>query len=140
VDQKEPITIEVDYLSGREIEELIKELVWNYRQIFLPEIEEDKVDARDYARYQRESEQAWSALEAGFKHQREFKKEFVSDMSEGALDRVTNRLIQWTRDIEWPESETAGRWTSTAQNAEECYEKTSTFMRDRFWPFTKIIR
>jgi hypothetical protein len=139
-DHTAPITIEVEYLSSSEIEELIKELVWNYRQLFLPEVEADSVDARDYMRYQRESEQAWSALEAAFSHKETFKQEFLSDMSEGALERVTDQLIQWTRDLDWPEDGNSGMWKSTADTAEECCEKTSIFMQDRFWPFTKIIR
>jgi hypothetical protein len=114
--------------------------VWNYRQLFLPNIESDEVDAKDYQRYQRESEQAWSALEAAFKHQKLFKKEFLSDMAEGALEKVTDQLIQWTKDLDWPNGENTGMWKSTASTAEECCEKTSIFLQDRFWPFTKIIR
>ncbi|KAE9366257.1 hypothetical protein N431DRAFT_419424 [Stipitochalara longipes BDJ] len=135
-----PITIEVEYLSGLEIEDLIKELLWNYRQIYLPDIEEDKVDPKDYARYQRESEQAWSALEAGFKHQRGFNKRLVSDMTEEGLAKATDQLVQWTRELEWPDGGNSGFWKATADTAEECCEMTSIFMEDRFWPFTKIIR
>jgi hypothetical protein len=108
--------------------------------LFLPDIEADKVDAKDYIRYQRESEQAWSALEAAFKHQKLFKKEFLSDVSEGALEKVTDQLIQWTQDLDWPEGGNDGMWKSTADTAEECCGKTTIFMQDRFWPFTKIIR
>lgn len=140
VDQNDPIMIEVDYLSPNEIENLIKELVWNYRQPYIPETERDETSAAEYARRQRESDEAWSALEAAFRHQGQFKKELLSDMSDGALERVTDQLILWAKDIEWPNGGGSGKWTSTAQNADECYEKTSTFMRDRFWPFTKIIR
>jgi hypothetical protein len=41
------LAIEVEYLSKSEIEDRIKELLWNYRQIFIPGIENDKVDAED---------------------------------------------------------------------------------------------
>jgi hypothetical protein len=130
----------VEYLSNPEIEELIKELLWKYRQMLLPEINQDSVDAQDYTRYARESAQAWSALEAAFKHQSQFSEGFLSDMSEGALERISQQLIQWTNELVWPEGGNSGRWTSTASTAEECCEKTSVFMNDRFWPFTKIIR
>jgi hypothetical protein len=139
-EHKSPITVEVEYLSTSEIEDLIKELLWNYRQIFLPEIEEDKVDAKDYARYQRESEQAWSALEAGFKHQRGFSRRWLSDTAQGSLEKVTDQLIQWTHELHWPDGADSGTWKTTATTAEECCEMTSIFMQDRFWPFTKIIR
>ena len=140
IDQQDPITIEVDYLSKSEIEELIRELVWNYRQLFLPGIEENTVFSAEYPRLQRESDHAWSALQAAFGHQPQFREEFLSDVSDGALDRVTGQLISWSGDIEWPEGGSAGKWTSTAQTTDECYEKTRTFMRNRLWPFTKIIR
>jgi hypothetical protein len=104
-------------------------------------MEEDAVDAKEYARCQRESEQAWSALEAAFKHQRGFTKESLSsDMSEAGLERVANKLIQWAHEVEWPDSEESGKWKANAENAEECCEMTSVFMQDKFWPFTKIIR
>jgi len=135
-----PITVEVEYLSNSEIEGLIKELLWNYRQIFLPGVEEDRVDPKDYARYQRESEQAWSALEAGFKHQRGFNKKLLSDISDDGLAKATDQLIKWAHELEWPDSDHPGLWKSTADTAEECCEMTSVFMQDRFWPFTKIIR
>ena len=114
--------------------------MWNYRQLFLPNVEVDSVDARDYERYQRESEQAWSALEAAFKNQPLFGKTFLQDMSDGALERVTNQVMEWAKDIQWPEGGNAGLWRSTADTAEECCEKTSAFMQDELWPFTKIIR
>ncbi|KAH8812284.1 hypothetical protein F5884DRAFT_784973 [Xylogone sp. PMI_703] len=135
-----PITIEVEYLSSSEIEDLIKELLWNYRQIFLPGIEEDKVDLKDYDRYQRESEAAWSALEAGFKHQSGFNRQLISDITEEGLLKATDQLVQWAHELEWPDSDDSGFWKATADTAEECCDMTSTFMQDRFWPFTKIIR
>ncbi|TVY75935.1 hypothetical protein LSUE1_G004583, partial [Lachnellula suecica] len=135
-----PITIEVEYLSIVEIENLIKELLWNYRQLYLPGVEEDSTDPKDYARFQRESEQAWSALEAGFQHQKGFNKQLIGDMTDGGLEKATEKLIRWARDLDWPDGEASGLWKATADDAEECCEMTSVFMQDRFWPFTKIIR
>ncbi|RYP02574.1 hypothetical protein DL764_005748 [Monosporascus ibericus] len=135
-----PIIIEVEYLARDEIADMVRELLWSYRQLFLPGVESDTTSAADYARYTRESEQAWSALEAAFKHQSRFSKEMLRDMSEGALERIQYQLIAWTNDMEWPEGGEAGCWRSTASNAEECREKTGLFMGDRYWPFTKIIR
>ncbi|RYO92978.1 hypothetical protein DL762_001340 [Monosporascus cannonballus] len=135
-----PIIIEVEYLAKDEIAEMVRELLWSYRQLFLPGVDSDTTSAVDYARYTRESEQAWSALEAAFQHQSRFSKEMLRDMSEGALERIQDQLIAWTNDMEWPDGGEAGCWKSTAGNAEECREKTGLFMQDRYWPFTKIIR
>jgi hypothetical protein len=98
------------------------------------------VDPKDYARYHRESEQAWSSLEAGFKHQKGFHKKLLSDMSDGGLAKATAQLTRWARELEWPDGDQSGLWKSTAETAEECCDMTSVFMQDSFWPFTKIIR
>lgn len=135
-----PITIEVEYLSITEIETVLKELLWSYRQLYLPGVESDEISAQDYARYQRESAQAWSALEAAFQHKRDFRPERLQDMTEGALERITSQLVQWSQEIEWPSGGADGIWKSTANTADECSEKTELFMADRYWPFTKIIR
>lgn len=134
------ITIEVEYLSTFEIRDLIEELLWSYRQLFLPSVESEETSEQDYNRFMRESEQAWSALHAAFKHKRQFTQTFAQDMSDGALERITEQLVQWAVEIEWPTSGRDGFWTSTAETADECVEKTKLFMQDRFWPFTKIIR
>ena len=139
-DHTAPITINVEYLSKAEIADTIKELVWNYRQVFLPGAQSDEAYAGDDARFVRESEQAWCVLEAAFKHEGQFSKEMLQDMSEGALERIQDQLISWTDDIAWPDGGSSGFWTSSATTPEECSEKTSIFMQDRYWPFTKIIR
>ncbi|KAJ4256900.1 hypothetical protein NW762_008996 [Fusarium torreyae] len=136
----DPITIEVEYLSASEIRELIQELLWSYRQLFLPSVESSETSEQDYNRYMRESEQAWSALHAAFKHKTQFTQRFVQDMSDGAQERITDQLIEWARQIEWPQDGANGFWTSTAQTAKECVEHTKLFMQDKLWPFTKIIR
>jgi hypothetical protein len=137
-----PITVEVERLSQSGIEELVRELVWNYRQMLLPDVESNEVTPEEYERFQRESDLAWSTLDAAFKHRREFKPEFLKDKSAEAGDRIADQLIHWTHDLEWPHGDSGENcvWKSTAQTAEECCEKTSQFMEDRLWPFTKIIR
>ncbi|KAH6656869.1 hypothetical protein BKA67DRAFT_553428 [Truncatella angustata] len=119
---------------------MLKELLWSYRQLFLPGVDSADTSEPEYARYMREAEQAYSALEAAFKHRREFRKEMLQDMSEGVSEIILKRLIEWTHDIAWPSSGDAGFWKSTATTADECCEKTSMFMQDRHWPFTKIVR
>jgi hypothetical protein len=100
----------------------------------------DSLSDADAAQFERESEQAWSGLEAGFMHEPRFSKEFLSDQTEGAAERIVNKLVEWTDDIPWPDGSDSGMWKATAGTADECCEKTSLFMQDRFWPFTKIIR
>jgi hypothetical protein len=140
-DHTAPITIEVEYFSNSEIEDHIKELVWNYRQMFLPSLGDADMGNNEHVRIQRESEQAWSALEAAFRHQKSFTKELlISNMSEEGLANATNQLIQWAHDLQWPDGGSSGVFKKTANTAEECCNETGKFMEDRYWPFTKIIR
>jgi hypothetical protein len=129
-------------LSNSEIAELVNELVWNYRKIHLPDMEDDSTSPAEYAKCQRQSELAWSTLSAAFSHCSGFNQTMLRDMSEGAQERITSRLIEWSQDLEWPggNNNTNGLWTSVADTAEECCDKTSSFMQDKLWPFTKIIR
>ena len=133
-----PFTIEVERLTTSEIHHLLKELVWNYRQLYHPgtlnngssgnDHEETRVD------YERLSSLAWSTLETAFKHKREFNQDFLRDESQGAMDGITNTLIEWTNDIIWPGT------TITVETAKACSRMLTGFMKDRLWPFMKVIR
>ena len=133
-----PITLEVEYLSQPKINELVRELVWGYRQIYLPDIEE-RATTEEYKRYEAESDRAWSALEAAFGDKLRLRA-ILQDDTEGALERITDQLIQWSTDLNWPQGGNDGIWIGAAETAEECCDKTAVFMCDKFWPFTKVIR
>ena len=150
-DHTAPITLEVEYLSSREIQDLIEELVWSYRKLFLidkandegasrDEVGSKNISDKDYQRIECEAEHAWSALEAAFSHQSRFNRNMLSDNSHDAVPRIVDQLTKWSQDLEWPEGGSDGKWTSTADTADDCCEKTSIFMLNKFWPFTKIIR
>ncbi|KAL1878541.1 hypothetical protein VTK73DRAFT_7882 [Phialemonium thermophilum] len=145
-EQRAAFVVEVEYLSAGEIEEHIRELLWSYRRLYLPGVNASSTTEADYRTYERESEQAWSALEAAFRHKgSEFTPETAKDMSEGAQERLLRKLTEWASEIQWPRSPTGsggvdGFWTATASTTQECVELTKKFMHDRYWPFTKIIR
>ncbi|KAL9106686.1 MAG: hypothetical protein Q9227_008338 [Pyrenula ochraceoflavens] len=135
-----PITIEVEHLSAAEIKDLIVELVWSYSKLYFPGAE--NVSDDDYKRHMRESALAWSTLEAAFSHRQEFNRDLLQYTSEESMKSITEKLTEWAEDIRWPAGETGNGnvWKAAAETAKECCEKTSTFMQDRYWPFTKIIR
>lgn len=127
-------------MTQSEIKDVVSELLWSYRQLYLPGAQSPDTPVEDYARFARESAQAWSVLEAAFGHRKEFRKEHLQDMSSLSLGRLTAQLWGWSRELEWPEGVTNGQWTSTAESAKECAKKTQVFMRDQYSPFTKAIR
>ncbi|OBT85494.1 hypothetical protein VE02_07345 [Pseudogymnoascus sp. 03VT05] len=138
---KAPITIEAEYLSMSEIEDLIKEVLWSCRRIHLLDAQDDDISENERANLKRESNQAWSSLEAAFGHHEGFSKGWLTkDMTEEGLAIVTDQITQWAQEIDWPAGANSGKWTSAADTADECCEKISVSMQDQFWPFTKIIR
>ncbi|TEY79928.1 hypothetical protein BOTCAL_0040g00200 [Botryotinia calthae] len=138
----EPFSIEVEYLSKPERQEMVEELFWSYRQLFLPDSDNEgnKLDSDEQQRIERESAVAWSALEAVFSQQEEFSINFMSDKSEGAFGRIKSQLLEWMQKMEFPAGDESGLWTASAHTSDECQELTSVFMEDKLWPFTKIIR
>ncbi len=139
--------MEVEYLAADEIQEHVRELLWSYRRLYLPEVTSENTNEADYRKFERESEQAWFALDAAFKHKgsSEFRPELIRDMSDGAEERISSKLSAWAASIQWPQSGSGGGgadgfWTEAADSSRECVELTKRFMHDRYWPFTKIIR
>lgn len=115
-------------------------MLWTYRKFYTSLVQSNETKAKDFEQYERQSAEAWSALEAAFQHRSEFNEQFLQDQSEGAFEKLRGQLIEWACDIQWPTSDTDGVWRATANTAAECCEQTAIFMGDRYWPFTKIIR
>jgi hypothetical protein len=132
-----PITIEVERLTALEISELVKELVYSYRQFYVPNLEDAASDS-EYSHYETESAHAWAILETAFKHKGRFGECLLQDRSPGAPDKIIEQLVEWTQDLPWPEGGHSDIWE--AVSAEECNSKTAEFMNDRLWPFTRMIR
>lgn len=138
--QAQRIKIEVEYLSEMASKEHIKELLWSFRRsIFLPDVSEGSLSATGYTKDE-ESKQAWLTLSAAFGSEEGFNHNFLCDQSDRAFERITDQLVQWSKNIPWPSGSTDGKWTTYAETADECFEYTRPFVRDRLWPFTRIIR
>lgn len=138
--QAQRIKIEVEYLSEMASKEHIKELLWSFRRrILLPDVSEGQLGATDHTEDE-ESEQAWLTLSAAFGNEEGFNHNFLCDQSDGAFERITDQLVRWSKNIPWPLGSTDGKWITYAETADECFEHLRPFVRDRLWPFTRIIR
>ncbi|KAL1899567.1 hypothetical protein Sste5346_002969 [Sporothrix stenoceras] len=138
--QDAPFLIEVEYLNKEEMKEHLKELLWNYRRVYLPDINAAALGDAEYQQLEAASNTAWFTLQTAFRHENAFSATFAKDMSDGADDRILDQLIAWSDQIEWPQGSESGYWTTTEVTADACTEATRPFMEDKFWPFTKIIR
>ena len=138
------ITLEVEYYTAVETEELLADLVVNFRKVqLLPKAksaEDKEALPRDEQHAENQSNEAWSALQAAFGHHQLFGRPFLLDQSAGALDRITSQLNQWSQLLQWPAEAEDGKYSIAADDEEDCAAKISLFMQDKFWPFTKIMR
>lgn len=129
--------MEVEYFNETEINEQLHELLWSYRQFFTIDKETD-VNARDYEQMERESALALATLKGVLGDRTETEPAFLQ--AEDAFDSILNRLKGLARAIQWPEGAQNGKWSSTADTAEQCHEQTGVFMKEGLWPLTKIVR
>ncbi len=138
------ITLEVEYYTAVETEELLADLVGNFRKVQLfpeaPSTEDEEALSRNRQHSENQSKEAWSALQAAFGHHELFGRSFLLDQTEGAFDRIISQLNQWTQLLQWPEEAKDGRYSISVDDEEDCAENISLFMQDKFWPFTKIMR
>ncbi|KAJ6002789.1 hypothetical protein N7451_005336 [Penicillium sp. IBT 35674x] len=132
--QTERIKVEVEFLCGAALEDHINELLWSFRRQFLDA--KDSLSTDDM----KECREAGSALQSAFGGERGYNRQFMTDKSEGAFERILDQLIKWTKNIPWPTGASDGKWVTNAETVEEFHKKTSLFMQDRIWPFTRIMR
>ena len=124
------------------MQESVKSWIWAFRKPHQVDRDEDNEDDEEFTEYQKEADRAWASLNAVFEDQELFSKEYLADMSEGSIERITSQALEWLRKVEWPagEQDTGNLWISTAQTSKECSNQTLKFMKGKVWPFTRIIR
>ena len=142
--QTAPFYIEVEYLSKPEIHETIRELLWSYRKLYMLGYEEDEgneVANKVYRQCEAESEIAQSSLTSAFGDQAKRELERLkNNQTDSIYDGILAKFLDLADEIQWPAGGDNGTWRSEAEDADECNDKTSEFMLDKLWPFTKLIR
>lgn len=64
----------------------------------------------------------------------------MKDSSDGAEERILTLLKSWSKQLQWPAEAEQGTWIGSAENVEECNEKTEKFSKENLWPFVKVTR
>lgn len=136
--QQEPFVVEVEYLDESKMEETISELLISYRRFYLPDVE--TLESEDYKRIQDESTVAWSTLQAAFDNKMGFDEELFRDHTHEGEFKALNLLLQWSQELDWPEEERNGLWSFASHSVDDCRKVVRELMRNRIWPFTKVIR
>src|ERR1700761_5226018 len=168
--QNAPILIEIERFSNDGIAEIVEQAVIDYRRFAyinkkqseatesngdtkttesnrdtkateatkVTEVTEDE-DDEEFATLKKDAELGWSILEAAFGDREDFSEEFIKGESIFATKQITQTLLKWVEESVWPATQGITR-IETANNAEECSDKTSNIMEGRLWPFIRIIR
>lgn len=79
----------------------------------------------------------WSRLSALFQDQDSFDRELLDDLSEGAEAKILRQMKGWLRELDWPAD---AAWTVTADTPGHLHRDVRRRMKDRFWPFVKVVR
>ena len=134
-------TIEADYCTDTEIEEQLRELLFDYHVPFEMELSgQGLMDNPDYDDAKRKSDIALATLQDMFPGADEVQPGYLREQYPGTEDHVFESLRGLARDIQWPEDAADGKWCSTAEDTEECREKVALFMERGLWPFTNVVR
>jgi energy-coupling factor transporter ATP-binding protein EcfA2 len=159
--QNAPILIEIERFSNDGITEIVEQAVIDYRRFAyinkeqseatesngdtkateatkVTEATEDE-DDEEFAALKKDAELGWSILEAAFGDREDFSEEFIKGESIFATKQITQILLKWIEESVWPATQGI-TLIETANNAEECSDKTSNIMESRLWPFIRIIR
>jgi hypothetical protein len=88
------------------------------------------------------AELAFARLAEVFKRHSQFNEDWLSDMSNGAYERLLSQLLKWLGELSWYAGEYADSDVKTlkARNAQTCRASISALMQDGNWVFVKIIR
>lgn len=127
-------------MTDDEIEELVRELLWSYRQFYVCDLNEIDVKADERDELEEQSKLAFDTLRAAFGSNEVLTEEYLQDSSGGAEGRINAQLISWTKQLKWPVERHEGKWLGTADNVENLNEKPREFSSGNLWPFVKVIR
>jgi hypothetical protein len=133
-------TVEIDCMTDDEIDELLRELLWNYRQYYVCDLNAQDVTADEKKEFEEQSKLAYGTLQAVFGSNKILTKEYLQDSSDGAEGRIKAQLKTWTKRLKWPVDKQKGKWLGTTDNVEKLNEKPREFSSGNLWPFVKVIR
>lgn len=139
--QTSPFYIEIEHLSGTELEDYVKELVWEFIQVSLPSAED--ADTEEYHKMEADSAAAWTCLGTAFKqHENEFEKDsWIEGAQQGKYKSIITQFLKWTAELQWPDGVTeSGPYTAEAHSVEQWQQELAKFMQQGLWPFIRVVR
>lgn len=135
----------MEYANPEEIQEQLHELLFSYRHIYRPGLQEELSESDDeYRSIEKKSEVALSTLQSIFPDCPETEEGHLrgswGGTSESTFEEIETDLQALAQGLQWPIGAVNGFWLSTAKDAEQCHEKVAQFMANGLWPLTNIVR
>ncbi|PGH26649.1 hypothetical protein AJ80_01594 [Polytolypa hystricis UAMH7299] len=132
-------TIEIDCLDNQEIEELLHQIIVDYRRYHARSSSSLQDEEGDELRQLRVKAQwAWDTLKAVFEDQCTEEAYFKNPNIE--INEL-HRLVQgWKTTLDWPAEFNNRGATLTAVNPAECEAKIERYLKPWMWPFIKTTR
>ncbi|KAE9987174.1 hypothetical protein EG328_003643 [Venturia inaequalis] len=126
------VTGEIILYSVQETLQILKESLHVFRLSLYLEDEAEEYDIKEAA------QAALNELTTFFGSRTSLTEHFLSDLSEGAEERILGQLHSWFHQISWPENDCLG--VETADTPSPVHASIRTYENNRFWPFVKVIR
>jgi hypothetical protein len=140
--------MEVDYMTVEEIRELIDELLRTFRACYTPAFH-DVQDTEERQEIRLRSEKAWRTLEAMYRNQSIFTKEFLLEYPSNLKTPLCKVLEQWSTTFlaRRPGGSECLAWASTAFTVDEATDKLNAFTcspidnnTPALWPYIRVVR
>ncbi|KAJ5711184.1 hypothetical protein N7488_005340 [Penicillium malachiteum] len=144
-----PYTVEAEFMTTREMRDLLEELLLNFRAWFVPSARHEIESEAERQECQGAAERAWGTFRSLFKSQPGLTMSFLSDDNEGADEMILRELERWAYSgLKYrPGGAQALEYSATANDVWECQELldmlTADYQRNHdpaLWPFVKITR
>lgn len=134
------IHVEIETYSKESIRDYVKELFWSYQKVLVGDVDAVTATTQEMTALRNESALAWSALATAFSHHAMFSREWLDKSSLADREAIETQLVAWADELEWPADWRDGCLHLDVGTAQEFRKETELFSKDRYWPFTKIIR
>lgn len=151
-DHPVPFTLEADFMSSAERDEMLHELLRSFR-LHYTSATQDVTSAQEYQRLKQAAQKARETLESIFRNRPDMEDDdlssFLSNEGEGVEETIRAQLVQWTNTelAKRPGGLSASQLTRLARNSEECREILDSLTTNApddgqpvLWPFINTIR
>lgn len=126
-------------MGDREIDDLLRQSVLNYRRYHLRDQNDDEgAEGGEIEQQRKQASVAWETLTAAFENRGCTEALFRN--AEVSTEEIISIVLGWKDDIRWPASFNTHVAILTAGTVGDCTIQIDNFWRQWMWPFIKVVR